>query len=684
MQVCSAAYGGDSLNMSIGSSGSVRLASNGQVQRRVTGDAAQLYTPVRQGSVQRRGSSLQVAAAAPHAGSLLVSNDAPKAANRYAEPLHVQADRLSSSVKIAPGALQGRGGSVQVAAAHGGSTKVVAAHGGSAICSFCNLQICLCKLIPSQGGSVALAAAHGGGSVKVAAAPSGMAFPAWPAPSPAYGGDGMKRAASPVPPPRAIHSTQRMLSPRPRARNLGDTGKFGYWPSPVAEESVSSPLGDYGPSPVTEESISSPVAQYSPGFESPGSEDVEGIDYETYGAETANFFRCDALDQMILPGDVLFAVAHETGRLWDIGRAGGFMGHVLLASSKPRRIPWNSDGGVEFSAMWPQGGVAEIWKIDTVESTRSTEGLHEASILIYVDNHGRLTLIGEESSVNGLSYQDHEVLELWQSPPGLRDTMRLDLIMAALEDMRAEIGEFDWSAATAARAVLTSASIVADTLEAEVAACWEREPICTSVVISFWQRYLCKFAEVINVQPIALIRQWMPLKADRGLPGELLAAMRDAGWVRVPSIARSSPLKASPVPFMSTTVGCPQPVQLRFAAPQKAVRWPVPTTTTRTAQTVTGVVQRKKPRASVIAGSGGAATKLVEQMPHRIQGQTFQGVKPTPSGSGGPATKIVAQMPHRIQGQTFQGVKPTPAMPLFETMRTTYTSVQPLRAVRTT
>ena len=45
---------------------------------------------------------------------------------------------------------------------------------------------------------------------------------------------------------------------------------------------------------------------------------------------------------------------------------------------------------------------------------------HEATVLLYVDNDGRLTLIGEESPVHGLCYQDHEVLELWQSPPELR------------------------------------------------------------------------------------------------------------------------------------------------------------------------------------------------------------------------------------------------------------------------
>ena len=48
----------------------------------------------------------------------------------------------------------------------------------------------------------------------------------------------------------------------------------------------------------------------------------------------------------------------------------------------------------------------------------------------------------------------------------LRASIRLDLMAEALDDMRAQIGDRDWSVTTAARAVLTDASIYKGTREA--------------------------------------------------------------------------------------------------------------------------------------------------------------------------------------------------------------------------
>merc|ERR1719491_1720896 len=159
----------------------------------------------------------------------------------------------------------------------------------------------------------------------------------------------------------------------------------------------------------------------------------------------------------------------------------------------------------------------EVWAIQTVESTRGTQGLHEAEVLVYVDSSGRLTLIGEESAHNGLSCQDHEVLELWQSPAEVRMQLRPDLMRQAFAEMLGEIGEFDWSVTTAARAVFNSAVLSPYAREAEVAACWQQEPICTSVVIAFWQRYLSKIAEAHNatptnprINPMDLFKRYMP------------------------------------------------------------------------------------------------------------------------------------------------------------------------------
>merc|ERR1712000_207818 len=89
---------------------------------------------------------------------------------------------------------------------------------------------------------------------------------------------------------------------------------------------------------------------------------------------------------------------------------------------------------------------------------------------------------------------------------------------------------------TAFRAFFSSADL-SRTLDGEdflihVKALWEAAPICTSVPITFWQRYLCRLAKGCNASAAELIRKWMPLAADRSLPGELCSTMRKCGWTR--------------------------------------------------------------------------------------------------------------------------------------------------------
>jgi len=142
---------------------------------------------------------------------------------------------------------------------------------------------------------------------------------------------------------------------------------------------------------------------------------------------------------------------------------------------------------------------------------------------------------------------DPEQVELWQSPTELRAQIRLDLMAKVITEMK--LNQACWSHVTAARSVLTSARIVPTedrnrTME-HVRFCWTREPICTTLVIVFWQRYICELVQ--NSVPLAcgqnadaldLIMRWMPLKADRSLPGDLLGAMRCGGWVSLAQIPR--------------------------------------------------------------------------------------------------------------------------------------------------
>eukprot|EP00747_Dinoflagellata_sp_TGD_P164645 gnl/TRDRNA2_/TRDRNA2_184871_c0_seq1.p1 gnl/TRDRNA2_/TRDRNA2_184871_c0~~gnl/TRDRNA2_/TRDRNA2_184871_c0_seq1.p1 ORF type:complete len:424 (-),score=79.10 gnl/TRDRNA2_/TRDRNA2_184871_c0_seq1:112-1383(-) len=265
----------------------------------------------------------------------------------------------------------------------------------------------------------------------------------------------------------------------------------------------------------------------------------------------------DALELIMAPGDVL--AVKGGGRLTEIGTAHGFMGHVLLVLSPPISVHRNSPGAKRFEAVWPESPeVTELWRVRTLESTRCELGLHEAEMVLYVERStGYLTLVGEltrsAEGIEDLVQTEHEVVELWQSPSELRSGLRTDLMIKVLKDMKAY--EASWSSVTAARAVISKALSksqisAADhggdesaTMEA-IIACWKREPICTSVVIVFWQRYLCEIANADPLhadKPLNMILKWMPVKADRGLPGELLGAMRRCGWVamaQIPTIFR--------------------------------------------------------------------------------------------------------------------------------------------------
>jgi hypothetical protein len=112
--------------------------------------------------------------------------------------------------------------------------------------------------------------------------------------------------------------------------------------------------------------------------------------------------------------------------------------------------------------------------------------------------------------------------------------MNLDLFEQAIEELYD--ADASWSYTTAARAVLRSAALPqldpASLMEI-VETSWQAPPICTSVIVSLWQRYLCKVAHQTgggDAEAAALLRRWMPLLADRALPGELLQVMQAHGW----------------------------------------------------------------------------------------------------------------------------------------------------------
>lgn len=257
----------------------------------------------------------------------------------------------------------------------------------------------------------------------------------------------------------------------------------------------------------------------------------------------------DALDLIMAPGDVL--CVRGSGRLSEIGNAGGFLGHMLVVISPPRSIRRSSKEGLDLEAAWPpDANVKELWRVTTMDCTRQAPGLHETESLLFVERvTGRLILAGEMTFETKLVLNEHEAVEIWQSPWKLRHSLRFDLMQEVVADMREHKG-LAWSKRTAARAFFQSARAVMkptheQTLE-NITECWTKAPICTSVIIIFWQRYLVKLSGVVTskkgpghrVEPAELVMKWMPLKADCVLPGDLQSTLKDHGWVSLAQIPR--------------------------------------------------------------------------------------------------------------------------------------------------
>ncbi|CAE7693299.1 lgoT [Symbiodinium sp. CCMP2592] len=141
------------------------------------------------------------------------------------------------------------------------------------------------------------------------------------------------------------------------------------------------------------------------------------------------------LDLLVAPGDVL--LMRGSGRLAEIGNAGGFMGHVLVVTGKPREVLATSAEAGQLASLWPEKAQA-VWRIPTLESTRREQGLWEAESVIMVERLGRqLTLVGEvERDGDVCNFEPHEAVEIWQSPEELRGALRVDLMALVLSDMR--------------------------------------------------------------------------------------------------------------------------------------------------------------------------------------------------------------------------------------------------------
>lgn len=235
-----------------------------------------------------------------------------------------------------------------------------------------------------------------------------------------------------------------------------------------------------------------------------------------------------------VPGDVLF-IRGTGGGITEIGTTGGFLGHFLVVVASPQALE-----GSELRQVLAINGqldATRLYKVETVESTRSHRGLHKSHMVLYMEPvHNALMVVAEFISRRReieVVEVEQEPVQLWQCPAELRSEITEEAVREVLYQMKAE--EQNWSLATAARAVLLQASVQGrkanDALLSELCSCWQEAPICTSIVVVFWQRLLGQLSAKLRAGHCELILRYLPLKADRGLPNDLLRTMNECGWV---------------------------------------------------------------------------------------------------------------------------------------------------------
>lgn len=223
----------------------------------------------------------------------------------------------------------------------------------------------------------------------------------------------------------------------------------------------------------------------------------------------------------------------------------------MVATSHAQCIRLGTPQAEFFLPVWPSNDdCTEVWRVGTIESTRREHGLHETESLFAVDARaGTMRLVGEVNKHGDLTAIDCcELVVVWKAPTELRGLVPPGLVQDVVAAMRAQMREANWSMLTAARAAFQDAAIaVGEGMEA-IEACWTVAPICTSVAIICWQRCLLHAARAQgrgDSGAVELILRWMPLKADRALPSDLVCTLIATGWSLLEKVGDSDPLYRS-------------------------------------------------------------------------------------------------------------------------------------------
>eukprot|EP00451_Oxyrrhis_marina_P025220 CAMPEP_0204358548 /NCGR_PEP_ID=MMETSP0469-20131031/36601_1 /ASSEMBLY_ACC=CAM_ASM_000384 /TAXON_ID=2969 /ORGANISM="Oxyrrhis marina" /LENGTH=469 /DNA_ID=CAMNT_0051346437 /DNA_START=1 /DNA_END=1410 /DNA_ORIENTATION=+ len=279
-----------------------------------------------------------------------------------------------------------------------------------------------------------------------------------------------------------------------------------------------------------------------------------------------------ALDLLVAPGDILFTFGSST--------LANLVGHVLLVTEEPRRVTKHQFDPLGIVKVPDALQTNPWWAIRTLESTRQHRGGYlDVVSYFYVDpvSHGILCC-GEraqpaEAGVGDLVEIEECRVEVLQHPHPLRGHLHAGAWQEAVK--AAFIQSKDWSWATGANAVRAGLGLGECRLEfpelgmpihwdrrkvTKLKRRWESDPICTTCVIATWQRYFFNVARPLPVeQALALVRLYMPLKADETMPQSMLAELQRCRWVRlakVPEVFRPTPIVVPVAPIPMPAASC--------------------------------------------------------------------------------------------------------------------------------
>merc|ERR1712232_753404 len=122
-----------------------------------------------------------------------------------------------------------------------------------------------------------------------------------------------------------------------------------------------------------------------------------------------------------------------------VGSSGSTLGHVMLATSRTRRVYAGTEESAKLSAVWPSPSIDAVWLVGTAECKRAArDGIHVSCHILYLDESGEIMTAAEELEGQFLKFTTPMKVEVWQSPQEMRNNLHIDIMREVLADIRAQ------------------------------------------------------------------------------------------------------------------------------------------------------------------------------------------------------------------------------------------------------